>query len=510
MNLTKILEVVDRVRKSWWTVIAGICLGLAASTAVLHYTPKTYEAETLIFVVPPQMPEQLVRGTVTDDMSTRLSALREAVISLPYLEILIEEIYGDVGGQEEFEKLVRSIRDRVEVTLMHVDRYQRGGVFRLSYQDRESERAANVVNTLVKLYIEQNIQFRTNQARDTAATIKELADEVEVQLREVEQQTAAFKERHLYDTSEHLAANLQQLSATREELEANSRAIIQEQDRLQTLLLQEDQAAWMAANIPDSTQASNPVIAEYLELRGELADLESRYQEDHPDVRRKQQELDDFLEANEGLAALEEAGEEEGIEILETTTPLRTQIIATQRDIARLEAEGVRIQNEIDEYKRRIERTPRVDQELAELTKNYSVLQDSYRSYLEKYEDARAALRIEESQQGERFEIVEEATAPMLPIRPVPLLIYGLGLIGGITIFVGPIVSKYFLVPTISSESGLKEVSDFPVLISINQLPTPSVEREQRRRRIKNLTASALSIAAFVIMAVMYYWTVNL
>jgi polysaccharide chain length determinant protein (PEP-CTERM system associated) len=511
MNVTRVLEVLDCIWKSWWTIVAGVCIGLAASTTMLHYTPKTFEAETTIFVVPPQMPEQLVRGTVTDDMSTRLSALREAVISLPYLVKLIEEIYGPISDQEEFDKLVRSIRQRVEVTLMHIDRYQRGGVFRLSYQDSESERAAEVVNTLVKLYIEQNVKFRTNQARDTAATIKELADEVEVELREVESEIAAFKEQHLYDTSEHLNANLQQLSATREELEANGRAIDQERDRLQTLLLQAEQAEWMATAMPDAAQASNSVISEYFELRGELADLRARYREDHPDVRRKKQELDDFLADNADLLPLGEGEDGEELDLQPATSPIRAQIESARRNITRLEAEGLRLQQEIAEYKRRIERTPRVDQELAELTKNHGVLQDSYRSYLEKYEDARAALRMEESQQGERFEIVDKATAPMLPIKPVPWLIYGFGLVGGITLFVGPIVIRYFLVPTISSEAGLKEISDFPVLISINQLPTASVEQERKKRRFRNLAASVLSIATLVAIATWYYyWTVNL
>jgi polysaccharide chain length determinant protein (PEP-CTERM system associated) len=506
MDLTIVLEIVDRILKSWWTVIAGICLGLAAATGALSYMPKVYEANTTIFVVPPQMPDQLIQSTVTDDMSTRLSALREAVISRPYMVQLINQIYGEIKDEQRLERMVGSIGSRVYVSLMRIDPRRGGGVFRLSYRDSDPDRAADTINSLASLYIQQNIQFRTDQAQDTAETIKELADEVEVQLREVEREIAAFKERHLYDTSEHFNANLQQLSASRSELESNSRAIAQANDRLQALILQQEQSDLLAASMPDVVQPADPTRATYLRLRSELADLRARYQEDHPDVRRKKKEFDDFIAENAAYLQVDpEAGE--GSEDIEApTTPLMAQIAAARREIDRLTADGLRIQSDIEEYKRRIERTPRVDQELSELTKNHGVLQDKYRDYLEKYEDARAALRIEQAQQGERFEIIEEARPPMLPTKPVPAMIYGMGIIGGLCLFVGPIVLKFLLAPTINSESGLKAISEFPIFITLNQLQTTEIVRKHKRRIMKNVFATALSILVLAAVIVAFYW----
>lgn len=507
MNLTIALEILDRIMKSWWTVVAGLSLGLAAATGALFYMPKVYEASTTIFVVPPQMPDQLIRSTVTDDMSTRLSALREAVISRPYMIQLIKQTYGEIEDEAQLDRMVNSIGSRVIVSLMRIDPRRGGGVFSLSFRSGDPDKAAETINNLAALYIQQNIQFRTDQAQETAETIKELADEVEVQLRALDGEIAAFKERHLYDTSDHFDANLQQLSASRQELESNGRSIAAANDRLQDLLLQQEQADLLAASMPDTTQPSaDPIRTAYIRLRGELADLRTRYQEDHPDVRRKKKEYDDFIAENGAYLQVdpEEGEPSEGIQPV--VTPLMAQIDAARREIERLVADEERIQNDIEEYKRRIERTPRVDQELTELTKNHGVLQDKYRDYLEKYEDARAALRIEESQQGEQFEIIDEARPPMLPIKPVPMVVYGMGLIGGLCLFVGPIVLMYFFIPTINSEAGLKAVSEFPIFITLNQLQTTEILRRRRKQIYKNILASTLSLLVLAAVAVVYYW----
>ena len=80
----------------------------------------------------------------------------------------------------------------------------------------------------------------------------------------------------------------------------------------------------------------------------------------------------------------------------------------------------------------------------------------------------------------------------------------------GFALFVGPVVAKYILVPTIVSEAGLKALSEYPVLITINQLQTPSINRLKRSRRIKNLLASMLSMALLAVVLALYVWKIYL
>src|SRR5262245_33415296 len=104
------LEVADRLMRSWWTVVAGLCLGLSGALVALHYLPKTYEATTKILVTPPKLPQEFVKTTVNDDTALRIAALREAVLSRPYLETLIKKAYGTPSSEPETQALLGSIR----------------------------------------------------------------------------------------------------------------------------------------------------------------------------------------------------------------------------------------------------------------------------------------------------------------------------------------------------------------------------------------------------------------
>lgn len=500
MNQSQILELLDRVLKSWWTVVAGTCIGVSLAIVALAYMPKTYEAGTTIFVVPRQVPERLVPGTVTDDMSVRLGALREALLSRSYMSQLISEVFGDVTTQEAEERLSRSVRSRLLITLIRIDPRRGGGIFRVTFQDTDPARAAQVVNVLARLYIDQNVQFRTDQARGTSETMLRLVEEAEEQLRSKEREIAQFKRRHLFDTSEHRDANLQQMSASREELENNSLAITQAQDRLHTLTAQQQQVERLAAATPEGAAVADPLQAELARLQRDLNDARARYHDDHPDVQKARKQLDAFLELNATLLPAD-SGEEGGPVGL---SPLQVQIESTRREIERLEEDSGRIRGEITEYRNRLESTPLVDQELSELTENYESLVETYRDRLEKYEEAKAALRIEEAQQGERFEIVEKAAPPSIPIKPVPMFVLGFGLVAGVGCFVGPLVLRALLFPRVLSEAGLRARSDLPVLVSITRLPTDDVRRRHRIRIATNFVASSISVMVLVAVVLLY------
>jgi hypothetical protein len=177
-------------------------------------------------------------------------------------------------------------------------------------------------------------------------------------------------------------------------------------------------------------------------------------------------------------------------------TPLEAQMRSAAREVRALEAEASKIRGDIAIYQSRIEATPRVEQELAELTKGYDVLVEQYKSYESKAGSARGSQVIEESQKGEQFEVIERAVPPSVPVEPVPMFIYGLGLAGGLILFVGPLIGHAMLHPVIHSEQGLHGLSDIPVLVSIPRIPTPELAKAARRFRLRNIGLSALSAAA--------------
>lgn len=497
MNNARIaLEIGDRILRSWWVLVAGPCLGMAGAVAALHFLPKTFEASTTIFVAPQQIPQEFVRSTVTDDMSIRLASLREAVLSRPYLHRLVDQAFGGVQDAESLERLIQSVRARLEVRVIEnarVERGRSGGVFQLIYRDEEPERAANVVNMLAEFYMDQNVRSRTAQAEGTTRTIQSLAEDVLAELQAQEREVAAFQGLHLYETEAHFAANVQLLQGRQQDLVVVDRDLAAAADRLQLLKTQDAQSALAAGTEADAALVLDPHTARLAQLRREYDALRARYHDEHPDVKAKKRELDDFIAADFGGS---ESGTEPGRTRSRPLTPLQAEIRSVEGEITRLHAEQTRLRGEIETYKRRIENTPRIEQQLNERRKGLDVLRDRYRDYQTKLEEAKGSERIEATQKGERFEVIERAIPPALPIRPVPAVLYALGLAVGLAVFVGPVALRAALVPRIGSEVSLREaLGDVPVLVTVPRLPTAEITQSRRRRRIWNSVASAGSVA---------------
>jgi polysaccharide chain length determinant protein (PEP-CTERM system associated) len=488
-----IFELLDRVLRSWWTVVAGVCIGLAGAIVFLHYAPKQYEANTKIFVAPPKIPEEYLQSVVTDDTQLRLEALKEAVLSRPYMLRLIEETFGLPATEEEAERLMAGIRGRVQVTVMR-------GFFILSYRDNDAERAATVVNTLADLYTQQNVQYRTEMAKETTTTLEDLAGSAKVELETKEKAIAAFRARHLYDTGDQLQANLQLHASRQKDLESNSKALFAAQERLQILQTQQSHAASGAAITTPSVPSIDPYSARLTVLQRELESLRARYHENHPDVQAKRRELEDMLAGASGARASgdDAPNQKDQSRSSMPLSPLEVQIRSTAREIQALEAEQGKIRSDIALYQRRIEATPIVEQQLAELTKGYDVLVEQFKNYQSKAGSARGSQILEEGQKSTQFEVIERAVPPSIPVAPVPMIVYAMGLAGGLAFFVGPLLVYALINPVVHSEQGLEAVSKVPVLASIPRIETPQIVKAVRQARSINIGLSALSASILV------------
>ena len=167
-----VLEAADCVLRSWWTVVAGACFGLAGAVTVLHFLPRTYEATTKIYVAPQKIPPEYVTTTVTDDLVTRLEVLQEAVLSRPYMLRLIEQTYESPVSDEEADGLIRDIRARLTVKVTRA-----ANLFELTYRDGDPQRVAKVVNVLTDLYIQEAAQGRAGESQQIGAKHSVIIDE---------------------------------------------------------------------------------------------------------------------------------------------------------------------------------------------------------------------------------------------------------------------------------------------------------------------------------------------
>jgi uncharacterized protein involved in exopolysaccharide biosynthesis len=137
------------------------------------------------------------------------------------------------------------------------------------------------------------------------------------------------------------------------------------------------------------------------------------------------------------------------------------------REIAAKGEEEKRLHASIADYQKRIEAIPTRESELAELTRDYETLQQSYRGLLAKKEDSQIAANLERRQIGEQFKVLDPARLPEKPTSPDRPRLYALGLAAAIAIGLAVGVLVEYLDRTMRSEDDVRVALKLPVLATI-------------------------------------------
>jgi polysaccharide biosynthesis transport protein len=290
---------------------------------------------------------------------------------------------------------------------------------------------------VAELFIDSNLKLRENQAQGTSSFLEREMEKTKSKLELQEARIAEFKRRNMGDLPEQRDTNLSSVEQLQAKLAINMDAM----DRAQTrrLLLQR-QAAELSYYPPDArfptrgpaapTPPPGPTRVEQLEAQ--LAELQARYTDRHPDVIRAQAELDHARALERQRPAVRPVSPDEPEAPKPQVDPTtRAELAAVDLEVRNLQAERGRILADIGNVQSRLENVPRVEQELLSLTRDYENIKNSYESLLDKRLNARLYENLEKSQQGESFTILERAQPPNAPYGPNKILVLGLGLIAG-------------------------------------------------------------------------------
>ena len=77
-------------RRKWAIILPFVIIALG-TVVVAHYLPNRYRSETVILVVPQQVPESYVRSTVTSRIEDRLQSISQQILSRTRLERIIQD-----------------------------------------------------------------------------------------------------------------------------------------------------------------------------------------------------------------------------------------------------------------------------------------------------------------------------------------------------------------------------------------------------------------------------------
>lgn len=542
---TATLDVRERLLAYWRRrrTFFAVAASAAVVTALLAmFLPSTYRSTATILIEQQEIPQDLVRSVITSFADQRVQVISQRVMTTQNLLALVEryDLYPDIRRREPREVLLEKLRGDIGMHMISADVIDpRSGrptqatiAFSVSYQSRSPDLALKVANDLTSLYLNENLTSRTQLGKQTATFFTEESARQAAHIAELDKDLAAYKEKHRNDLPELVQLNLETMDRTELELhEAQSRLesldsqrvlleaqlaqinptsqvysdtgqrVMGPEDRLKALKAQlASYQARFAPGHPDIVSTQREVeglerqvaadddtserVRELDEAKAQLARAQEKYSSDHPDVVRLQHTVDSLEKA---VAAAAASGKPRAA-TAHSDNPVYIQVkgqldaLTVQRTAAAKRVED--LQAKFADYEHRMARSPEVEREFHEKSRELEIAQLEYKAILAKQTESQVSENLEAERKGERFTMIEPPQMPEKPISPNRTLIVSLGLLLSLGLGVAAAAARESFDGSVRGPNDIRQLLQVPALASIPLIVTEA-DRARRRKMVR-------------------------
>lgn len=418
LSLASILGVLRR-RKLLFALVATVVLLLFVAAAFL--LPPKYEAEALLAVEPAVELDE--RQAAEIDVQRHLATISDTLLRRSRIEEMAQEV--DLLPDARYplgEDELAAVRSRIEI------RAESPRTFTLGFTGEDRDRATEAVNWLADTLITSSRTEREDRAEATAAFLEEQVRPVEMRLREIENEIEAYQQRYAHEIPAQAPTSLKLLETSQARLQENSKTIADAEARLAAV---ERELAELRQQGLASEAPQHPAEARLAELRAELRNLRQRYTDNHPDVvraREQVQDLEQAIAAGDVAPAPPRAASPTELRVVQ----LEAEREAAIRRLARARQERSTLLADSAGYQSRVEAAPRHETVLAALEREYDATRERYERLRDELHQAERAERLEQTERGAIFRMVEPPRVPEAPASPNKPRILLMGLLASL------------------------------------------------------------------------------
>jgi succinoglycan biosynthesis transport protein ExoP len=482
------------VRRRHFHFLIPLFLAWAVVWGASWVLPPRYLSSTLILVEQPTMPKDYVTPNVTDDLQERMQSITQQILSRTRLLHIIDQfnLYAGPHSNGSPDAKVDRMRKDIGIDLVR-DEHNQITAFNVSYTSRDPRLAQAVTSELTNLFINENVEESTNQAKDNTKFLEGQLETARKALSEQEEKVREFKAQHVGEMPGQLASNLQILSGLQSQLQNEEDALNtarQQQVYLQSMVDQYRTMQGSSKTSDGTPTVGLPALDQELDkLKAQLADLSSHYTDRHPDVRNLKEQIAKTEKMRDQLVASMKAKDAAGAQTdgfdtaassasadptqASLLAPIQGQLKSNQVEISNREHSIAALKVKMDEYQGRLNQEPIREQQLADLTRGYDQSKANYDDLLKKKNDSAMATVMVVQQRGERFQVIDPASFPQKPEFPNRLKFCGIGLGIGLALGIAVAGAFEFMDDRMYDEKQLKKllpaevIAEIPAIVNV-------------------------------------------
>jgi uncharacterized protein involved in exopolysaccharide biosynthesis len=386
----------------------------------------------------------------------RIARIREQAISRPDLIALIEKysLYKDMRRSKPLSDVIEKMRSSIILAPVSSDTGAADKTISvdLSFDYDEAPAAQAVAQDLMQRILELDASGNSTQATRRAQFLTDQARDLDKQIKGIEQQIAEINGR-----------NGQILSDSSSMFMGGNGGSYD----VQIAQLQRDNAMLSSqrSEARNSDQRDPAVAA----AETALASARAVYTENHPDVVLAKQRLAEAKElAKSNTAKL-------------PMQSIDDQISFNNSQMAALRAAKAREVGQVSSALSARAQAPMVRQQISQLQQQLAGLNTQYEGVSQKLLAARAGVRADDEQLGERLSVIDPPVIPDKPVWPNRLLIAAAGIAGGLGLGLVLALIVEFILRPIRDPSALASITGLSPLASIPPIKDRPVVKARKR-----------------------------
>lgn len=398
-------------------------------------------------------------------------------------DVLRREL-GNRVSPEDFEKKLVQFENHLKVSKLET-----GDVIEITYRDRDPQRAAAVLKTLLAVYFEERAEILTS---GRVSFLTQQRDNIRAQLDAANGQIEAYEKQHgvvdvkgQIDSAVQLDGQLRQRMAEAETTVAEARRSV---DVLQNNASHVPQEVELFRDNTEAAHTIGTMESDLFKLQAKRADLMSRYMATSPFVTQ--------VEAQ--IAQLETAIEQQKKQISVSTRvgynnfkdQVNGQLSQAQASLAGAQGRYNVLQTQVSESQGKLKDLISVNDTLARLTSQRDLLAETAKNYAEQVEKARVEQNQTMTSGTTNVRMIETPTVPRKRTNS-RLLFIAAAIVASVLITLVVVVIASSMRETFLSPDEVERSLRLPVLSDIARRGAPE---QTARRAFGRLIAAADSV----------------
>lgn len=531
-------DYIDVARRHVAWILGPVFAGLVISTVVAFLVQNTYVSEATLQITPAQISESIVKTTVNQALTERISEMQQEILSRTSLSSIITDprldLYKSDRASAPLEDVIETMRNRdIKITIDSVPGERRASAFSISFAYPDRVKAHDTVQTLITKFQEANLTSQRNQQNMVGSFVHDELSEAKAKLDQLEEALTKFRAENSGKLPEQESLNMAQMTALQQRLASiNDELNRAAQDRVQLdarLATLENQMA-LSDSLDKEVEVPAPVLRQNERLvamnkqiadtEQSLAQLRQVYKANFPDIRDAEGRLDILRKQRDELQKQQDAEMAKPKEPVkkvtnfrraEAVTNLEGQINQTkalekslEMQIANERKEQQDATKQLENYEARLAATSGIEAKYQDLVHESQEAREKYQILQTKQQLAEQNGELLQRKAGENLDVLDPPSLPVQPAKPNRWMYVGGGTAFAFMLGLGLAGLQEAKDTSLKNLKDVRAYTNLPVLSSIPLLENTMLVR--RKRRITYLAwSAAVIIGILAISASLYY-----